>query len=315
MNKTKVYIDGQEGTTGLRIIERFQGRDDIEILTIDPALRKDTVERKKLINASDITFLCLPDAAAKEAVTLVDNAHTRIIDASTAHRVAPGWAYGFPELSGAHREAIVSGKRIANPGCHATGFISLAYPLVANGALSKSEQLSCFSLTGYSGGGKKMIAQYADENRDPLLDAPRVYGLTQGHKHLPEMSAVCGLEKLPLFSPIVGDFYAGMLVSIPLASAQLGGLTLAQLHQLYADHYAGQKMIRVMPLTAQADLGGFMSANAPAGWDGLELFVTGNDERMTVCARFDNLGKGASGAAIQSMNIMIGCDEAKGLNL
>ena len=315
MSKTKVYIDGQEGTTGLRIIERFASRDDIEILTIDSALRKDVNERKKLINASDITFLCLPDAAAKEAVSLVDNDHTRIIDASTAHRVASGWAYGFPELSSAHREAIVSGKRIANPGCHATGFISLVYPLIANGALSKSEQLSCFSLTGYSGGGKKMIAQYGDENRDPLLDAPRVYGLTQVHKHLPEMSAVCGLEKLPLFSPIVGDFYAGMLVSVPLAAEQLGGLTLEKLQQLYADHYAGQKMIRVMPLTAQADLGGFMSANAPAGWDGLELFVTGNDERMTVCARFDNLGKGASGAAIQSMNIMIGCDEAKGLNL
>ena len=315
MNKTKVYIDGQEGTTGLRIIERFASRDDIEILTIDSALRKDVNERKKLINASDITFLCLPDAAAKEAVSLVDNDHTCIIDASTAHRVADGWAYGFPELSAAHREAIVSGKRIATPGCHATGFISLVYPLVANGALSKSEQLSCFSLTGYSGGGKKMIAQYGEENRDPLLDAPRVYGLTQVHKHLPEMSAVCGLEKLPLFSPIVGDFYAGMLVSVPLAAEQLGGLTLEKLHQLYADHYAGQKMIRIMPLTAQADLGGFMSANATAGWDGLELFVTGNDERMTVCARFDNLGKGASGAAIQSMNIMIGCDEAKGLNL
>ena len=315
MNKTKVYIDGQEGTTGLRIIERFASRDDIEILTIDPALRKDTAERKKLINASDITFLCLPDAAAKEAVSLIDNDHTRIIDASTAHRTAPGWAYGFAELSPAHREAIVSGKRIANPGCHATGFISLVYPLVANGALSKSEQLSCFSLTGYSGGGKKMIAQYGEENRDPLLDAPRVYGLTQVHKHLPEMSAVCGLEKLPLFSPIVGDFYAGMLVSVPLCSEQLGGLTLDKVHQLYSDHYAGQKMIRVMPLSAQSDLGGFMSANATAGWDGLELFVTGNDERITVCARFDNLGKGASGAAIQSMNIMIGCDEAKGLNL
>ena len=315
MNKTKVYIDGQEGTTGLRIIERFSSRDDIEILTIDPALRKDVSERKKLINASDITFLCLPDAAAKEAVSLVENDHTRIIDASTAHRTAPGWAYGFAELSPAHRAAIASGKRIANPGCHATGFISLVYPLVANGALSKAEQLSCFSLTGYSGGGKKMIAQYGEENRDPLLNAPRVYGLTQVHKHLPEMSAVCGLEKLPLFSPIVGDFYAGMLVSVPLCSEQLGGLTLEQVHQLYSDHYADQKMIRVMPLSAQSDLGGFMSANATAGWDGLELFVTGNDERITVCARFDNLGKGASGAAIQSMNIMIGCDEAKGLAL
>ena len=316
MNKTKVYIDGQEGTTGLRIIERFSSRDDIEILTIDPALRKDVDERKKLINASDITFLCLPDAAAKEAVSLVDNEHTRIIDASTAHRVASGWAYGFPELSPAHREAIANGKRIANPGCHATGFISAVYPLTSAGALPKATPVTAFSLTGYSGGGKKMIAQYGDEARDPLLDAPRIYGLTHSHKHLPEMQAVCGLKNAPLFSPIVADYYAGMIVSVPMMAEQLTGISsLKQLHELYCDHYAGQKMIRVMPLTAQSDLGGFMSANAPAGWDGLELFVTGNDERMMVCARFDNLGKGASGAAIQSMNIMIGCDEAKGLNL
>jgi len=316
MNKPKIYIDGQEGTTGLRIFERFAGRDDIEILTIDPALRKDADERKKLINASDITFLCLPDAAAKEAVSPVDSDHVRIIDASTAHRTADGWAYGFPELSAAHREAIVNGKRIANPGCHATGFVSLVYPLGAAGILPKDAALTWFSLTGYSGGGKKMIAQYGDENRDTALDSPRLYGLTHMHKHLPEMKTVCGIDQAPLFTPIVADYYAGMLVSVPLMAGQLKGVSsLAQLHECYADAYAGQKMIRVMPLSAQADVGGFLASNGCAGWDGLEVYVTGNDERMMVCARFDNLGKGASGAAVQSMNIMLGCDEATGLNL
>ncbi len=316
MAKPKIYIDGQEGTTGLRIFERFAGRDDIEILTIDPALRKDADERKKLINASDITFLCLPDAAAKEAVSLVDSDHVRIIDASTAHRTADGWAYGFPELSKAHREAIAGGKRIANPGCHATGFVSLVYPLTAAGVLPKETDVACFSLTGYSGGGKKMIAQYADESRDSALDSPRIYGLTHQHKHLPEMQKVCALDHAPLFTPIVADYYAGMLVSVPLMAHQLKGISsLAQLHECYADAYASQKMIRVMPLSAQAEIGGFLSSNGLAGNDGLEIYVTGNDERMMVCARFDNLGKGASGAAVQSMNIMLGCDEATGLNL
>ena len=314
--KPKIYIDGSEGTTGLRIFERVGCRDDIEILTIDPALRKDVDERKKLINQSDVTFLCLPDAAAKEAVTLVDNDTTKIIDASTAHRVNPDWAYGFAELSPAHREAIATGKRIANPGCHATGFISLVYPLVAAGVLPKETVTTCFSLTGYSGVGKKMIAQYGDEARDAALDSPRIYGLTHSHKHLPEMQKICGLDAAPLFSPIVADYYAGMLVSVPFAASQLKGIsTLAQLHECYADHYAGQKMVRVMPHTAQADCGGFLAANGCALWDGLEIYVTGNDERMMVCARFDNLGKGASGAAIQNMNILLGCDEAKGLNL
>ena len=316
MAKPKIYIDGQEGTTGLRIFERFAGRDDIEILTIDPALRKDADERKKLINASDITFLCLPDAAAKEAVSLVDSDHVRIIDASTAHRTADGWAYGFPELSHAHREAIANGKRIANPGCHATGFVSLVHPLVTAGVLPKDMAVSCFSLTGYSGGGKKMIAQYGDEGRDVALDSPRIYGLTHQHKHLPEMQKVCGLDHAPLFTPIVADYYAGMLVSVPLMASQLKGINaLSQLHGCYADAYAGQKMIKVMPLSAQADVGGFLASNGCSGWDGLEIYVTGNDERMMVCARFDNLGKGASGAAVQSMNIMLGCDEATGLNL
>ena len=314
--KPKIYIDGSEGTTGLRIFERLGSRDDIEILSIDPALRKDADERRKLINQSDITFLCLPDAAAKEAVTLVENENVRIIDASTAHRVNPDWAYGFAELSPAHREAIVNGKRIANPGCHATGFISLVYPLVAAGVLPKETVTTCFSLTGYSGGGKKMIAQYGDEGRDPALDSPRLYGLTHSHKHLPEMKTVCGLDNAPLFTPIVADYYAGMLVSVPFAASQLKGISsLAQLHEVYASHYAGQKMIRVMPLSAQADVGGFLASNGCAMWDGLEVYVTGNDERMMVCARFDNLGKGASGAAVQSMNLMLGCDEATGLNL
>ena len=316
MAKPKIYIDGQEGTTGLRIFERFAGRDDIEIISIDPALRKDADERKKLINASDITFLCLPDAAAKEAVSFVENENVRIIDASTAHRVNPDWAYGFPELSAAHREAIATGKRIANPGCHATGFVSLVYPLVCAGILPKESAVPCFSLTGYSGGGKKMIAQYGDEGRDIALDSPRIYGLTHSHKHLPEMQKVCGLDHAPLFSPIVADYYAGMLVSVPLMAEQLTGVSsLAQLHECYADAYAGQKMVKVMPLSAQADVGGFLAANGCAGWDGLEIYVTGNDERMMVCARFDNLGKGASSAAVQSMNIMLGCDEATGLNL
>jgi len=314
--KPKIYIDGQEGTTGLRIFERFSERDDIEMLTIDPALRKDADERKRLINASDITFLCLPDAAAKEAVSFIESENVRIIDASTAHRVNPDWAYGFPELSGAHRQAIATGKRIANPGCHATGFVSLVHPLTASGVLPKDTPLTCFSLTGYSGGGKKMIAQYGDENRDAALDSPRIYGLTHQHKHLPEMQKVCGLDLAPLFTPIVADYYAGMLVSVPLMAQQLTGVSsLAQLHECYADAYAGQKIIKVMPLSAQAEVGGFLASNGLAGNDGLEIYVTGNDERMMVCARFDNLGKGASGAAVQSMNIMLGCDEATGLNL
>ena len=314
--KAKVFIDGSEGTTGLRIFERIGARDDVELLTIDPALRKDTDERRRLINASDVTFLCLPDAAAREAVALVENDHTRIIDASTAHRTAEGWAYGFPELSPAMREAIVTGKRVANPGCHATGFISIVRPLVDAGVLSPDAALTCFSLTGYSGGGKKMIAQYESQERDAALDSPRLYGLTHQHKHLPEMQKVCGLQKAPLFTPIVADYYAGMLVSVPLSADQLaGGTTLARLHECYQDAYAGQKMIRVLPASVQADVGGFLAANGCAGWDGLEIAVVGNDERMMVCARFDNLGKGASGAAVQSMNIMLGCDEAKGLNL
>ena len=311
----KVYIDGSEGTTGLRIFERFQGRGDIEILKIDPELRKDPAARAEMIHASDITFLCLPDAAAVEAVSFVKDESVRIIDASTAHRTAPGWAYGFPELSAAHRQNIISGNRIANPGCHASGFISLAYPLTAAGILPETADLSCFSLTGYSGGGKKMITQYEGEGRDPGLDSPRPYGLTQMHKHLKEMKAVCGLAKDPIFTPIVADYYAGMLVGIPLRMECLKGIeTPSQLQEFYADYYSGQKMIRVLPVSTQEEMS-FLASNTMAGRDDLEIIVTGNEDRLMVWSRFDNLGKGASGAAVQSMNIMIGCDEAKGLNV
>lgn len=312
--KAKIFIDGSEGTTGLRIHERFQNRDDIQLLTISSELRKDAAERARLINESDFTFLCLPDAAAREAVSMIDNDHVRIIDPSTAHRTEPGWAYGFPELSPEHRSAIVTGNRVAVPGCHASGFVSLVYPLVAHGVLSPDAPVSSFSLTGYSGGGKKMIADYEGENRSVELDAPREYALSQQHKHLKEMKAICGLNKAPLFSPIVADYYSGMLVSVPLFGEFLHGIdTPERLHELLCDHYAGQKFVRVMPFGAEGS--GMLSGNRRSGWDGMEIFVSGNPERMVLSASFDNLGKGASGAAIQCLNLMMGCDEAKGLNL
>ena len=316
MGKTKIFIDGSEGTTGLRIYERFEGRDDIELLKIDSELRKDPAERKRLINASDITFLCLPDAAARESVSLVENEHVRIIDTSTAHRTESGWAYGFPELSKAHREAIQKGNRIAVPGCHASGFIGVVYPLIAGGILPKDYPVSAFSLTGYSGGGKKMIAEYESEGRHTDIDAPREYGLTQQHKHLKEMKAVTGLERLPLFSPIVADYYSGMVVSVPLYTEFLAKCkTPDELRAFFSDYYKGEKFIRVDE-TAGAELyGGMLAGNSLSGWDGMKIYVTGNEKRIVVSAQFDNLGKGASGAAIQCLNIMLGCDEAKGLNV
>lgn len=316
--KTKVYIDGSEGTTGLRINERFQGRDDVEILTIDPEKRKDPVERGKLINASDITFLCLPDAAAIEAVSLVENDHVRIIDSSTAHRTENGWAYGFPELSPAHREAIRTGKRVAVPGCHATGLISLLYPLIKEQIMPADYPVVSFSLTGYSGGGKKMIAEYQAEGRAVELDAPREYALSQKHKHLKEMKTVCGLTQEPLFSPIVSDYYSGMVVSLPIYTNLLNKkVTPEELHDFYASYYdaAKQPFIKVRKFGCEEEMLGFLSGNGKSGWDGLEIFITGNEERLLVSSRFDNLGKGASGAAIQCMNLMTGCEETKGLNL
>ena len=316
MAKTKVFIDGSEGTTGLRIFERFAERDDIELLKIASELRKDPEEIKKFINASDITFLCLPDAAAREAVAMVENENVRIIDTSTAHRTENGWAYGYPELSKEHREAIKNGKRIAVPGCHATGFITLVYPLIAGNILHKDYPVSCHSLTGYSGGGKKMIAEYEEEIRGIELDSPRVYGLGQTHKHLKEMKAITGLAREPLFSPIVADYYSGMLVSIPFYADMLDGKnTPESIHKYFEEYYKDEKFISVMPFGTEAEYSGFFAANGCSGWDGMEIYVTGNEDRILLSARFDNLGKGASGAAIQCLNVMLGCDEAKGLNL
>jgi N-acetyl-gamma-glutamyl-phosphate reductase len=313
--KTKIFIDGSEGTTGLRIHERFEGRDDIELLPIASELRKDTAERKRLINESDITFLCLPDAAARESVSLVENDRVRIIDTSTAHRTESGWAYGFPELSASHREAIRTGNRIAVPGCHATGLISVVYPLVAGGILPADYPVSAFSLTGYSGGGKKMIAEYEAEDRHTDIDAPREYALTQQHKHLKEMKAVCGLTREPLFSPIVADYYSGMVVSVPLHTEFLkNAKTPEALTAYFTEFYAGSRFVQVEQSTDEL-YGGMLSGCTLSGWDGLKIYITGNDDRVVLSAQFDNLGKGASGAAIECLNIMLGCDEATGLNL
>lgn len=314
--KTKVFIDGSEGTTGLRIFERFQNRDDIELLQIDSALRKDPQERKKLINASDITFLCLPDEAAREAVSLVENENVVIIDASTAHRTEEGWAYGFPELSSEHREKIKNGKRVAVPGCYATGFISMIYPLIKGGILPEDYPVTSFALSGYSGAGKKTIAAYEDENRPKQLSAGREYALTQQHKHLKEMKKITGLTRTPLFSPIIDDYYSGMVVSIQLYADMLAKKeTPESLLQYFAEYYKNQQFIRVSAADDEIAASGFLAGNELSGWDGLKIYVTGNEERIVVSAQFDNLGKGASGAAIQCMNIVLGCEEDKGLQL
>ncbi len=314
--KTKIFIDGSEGTTGLRIYERFQGRDDIELLKIDSELRKDLNERKRLINASDITFLCLPDAAAKEAVSLVENENVIIIDASTAHRTEEGWAYGFPELSAAHRDAIKKGKRIAVPGCYATGFISLVYPMIAEGILPADYPVSAFGLSGYSGAGKKVIAAYEAEERPEAFDAPREYALTQSHKHLKEMQKITGLAKQPLFSPIICDYYSGMVMSVPVYTDMLLKChTPEEIYKVFDKFYEGEKFIKVMPPEAEAGEGNMLAGNGCSGWDGLKIFITGNEDRVVLSAQFDNLGKGASGAAIQCLNIVLGCEEDKGLQL
>lgn len=308
--KPIVYIDGKEGTTGLQIYDRIGARDDITLLLIDEDKRKDPVERQKLMNAADMVFLCLPDAAAREAVTLVTNPATRIIDASTAHRTSPGWDYGFAELSPRHRAAIQASRQVANPGCHASGFIAIVYPLVACGLLPPDALLSCHSITGYSGGGKKMIAQYEAPDRPAELDSPRQYGLSQTHKHLPEMQKLCGLAYAPIFNPIVADFYKGMAVSVPLHSAWVGGRSAEEVRQALAAHYEGQALVHVAP---EVVCDGMLASNPLAGTNEMELCVCGNAERMTVVARFDNLGKGASGAAVQNMNLMLGFAEKAGL--
>ncbi len=313
--KTKIFIDGSEGTTGLRIYERFEGRDDIEILPIASELRKDRKERKRLINESDITFLCLPDEAARESVSLVEREGVRIIDTSTAHRTKEGWAYGFPELSKKHREAIKKGGRVAVPGCHATGFISLVYPLIAGELLAPDYPVAAFSLTGYSGGGKKMIAEYEAPDRHGDIEAPREYALTQQHKHLKEMKKIAGLAREPLFSPIVADYYSGMVVSVPLYTEYLRDCKSPKtLREYFAEFYKEGRFVKVES-EAEGLYGGMLSGCSLSGWDGLKIYITGNEERLVLSAQFDNLGKGASGAAIQCLNIMMGCEENKGLNL
>lgn len=303
----KVFIDGSAGTTGLRIHDRLSARKDIDIITLSEELRKDTDARANSINSADIVFLCLPDAAAIEAVSLCTNKNTVIIDTSTAHRTNDLWCYGFAEI-GANREKIASSKRIANPGCHASGFIALISPLVSAGIINTSAKLSCFSITGYSGGGKKMIAQYDDKERDVFLDAPRQYGLSQSHKHLPEMKKVCSLEYEPLFCPIVSDYYSGMEVTVPIFASDIVG-SIADIENVYKSIYN----TKLVHFDKAPDEEGFLSANAFAGRDDMQITVCGNDERILLTARFDNLGKGASGAAIQNMNIVLGLDEAEGL--
>ena len=312
----KVFVDGNQGTTGLNICERLEKRDDIELLEILPEKRKDLAERKRFINSADLVFLCLPDDAAREAVSLVENQSTRIIDASTAHRTLPGWSYGFPELSKEHRKAIENGKRVAVPGCHASGFNAIVYPLVFSGLLPSDYPFVCHSITGYTGGGKKMIARYEAKNKSPELYSPRQYALTQQHKHLAEMKAVCGLESTPAFSPIVADFPRGMVVSVPIFTRYLNKYaTKKDLHKFFSEYYGGEKLISVAGEEKENEQNGFIAANGFAGADNMELFVLGNDEIILLCARFDNLGKGASGAATQCMNIMLGARESCGLTI
>ena len=306
---TNVFIDGSAGTTGLRIAERLAARRDLNLIRLPEALRKNPAARKEAINSADIVFLCLPDDAAREAVALVSNPRVKIIDTSTAHRTAPGWVYGFPELAG-QREKLAAATRIANPGCHASGFVALVAPRVQQGILEPGALLSCFSLTGYSGGGKKMIAAYEDSARSALLDAPRQYGLTQQHKHLKEMKALCALENEPVFCPIVGDFYSGMEVTVPLFARQVNG-TADDIRDVYRTYYT-DGLVR---FTETPDSDGLLSAAALAGRDDMEISVFGNDTRILLTARFDNLGKGASGAAIQNLNILLGIDQAMGLNV
>ena len=302
-----VFIDGSAGTTGLRIAERLAARQDIQLLRVPEEYRKDPATRKDVMDKADIVFLCLPDDAAREAVGLIENGNTAVIDTSTAHRTADGWAYGFPEIGGL-REKIKGAKRIANPGCHASGFIALIAPLVEAGLVPADAKLICTSLTGYSGGGKKMIAEYEGENRNVLLDAPRQYGLSQNHKHLPEMQKVCGLANAPVFCPIVAPYYAGMEVTVPLFASQVSG-GKAAIENVYADYYK----TGLVRFTKDASESGFLSAGAFAGRDDMEITVSGNEDRILLVARFDNLGKGASGAAIQNMNLLLGADETAGL--
>lgn len=311
----KVYIDGQEGTTGLKILERFKDRNDIELLRISEDKRKDSAERARLINMSDYTFLCLPDDAAREAVSFVDNDKVRIIDASTAHRTNPDWAYGFPELSPQHREKIRTSNRVAVPGCYASGFASIVYPLVNNGVIPDDFPVFAYATSGYSGAGKKAIAVYEGSDKPEEFNSPRQYALSQQHKHLPEMKAVSGLKFTPMFNPMVCDYFSGMVVSVPIQTRMLGSsVTAESVHDMYAKHYDGAKMVEVMPLmSADEQKSFFLASNTLSGQNKMQVFVFGNDEQILLCSRLDNLGKGASGAAVQCLNIMMGIDETTGL--
>ncbi|MBR2418028.1 MAG: N-acetyl-gamma-glutamyl-phosphate reductase [Clostridia bacterium] len=308
----KVFIDGSAGTTGLRIVERLSKRNDIELIKLPEELRKDNDARKKALNSCDIAFLCLPDAAAIEAVNMIENENVVVLDTSTAHRTNDGWAYGFPELSKEHFEKVASSKRIAVPGCHASGFIALVYPLIENGIIDKNTLLTCHSITGYSGGGKKMIAEYEDEERNELFDAPRQYALGQTHKHLPEMCKVTGLTNAPIFCPIVSDFYSGMAVTVPIFKSQLNdGFTVEDIKKVYKEKYTGE----IVTYLDSIDESGLISANALSFKDSMQVTVSGNDERILLVARYDNLGKGASGAALECMNIAMGNSPSEMLDI
>ena len=310
-----VFIDGKEGTTGLKIFERFADRSDINIMQIDEDKRKDPAEKAKIINASDYTFLCLPDAAAVESVQLCTNSKTRIIDASTAHRTNPEWAYGFPELDASFREKIAGSNRVAVPGCYASGFVSLGYPLVKSGIMPADYPVVIHAVSGYSGAGKKAIAQYEADGRNPELDSPRLYALTQTHKHLPEMKKIAGLEYEPVFNPYVCDYFQGMTVTVGLHARLLSKkVTAHNVWEMFAEHYDGCRFVKVAGFMGEGVLEEpFIPANTLAGTNMMQIFVYGNDDRIMLTSRFDNLGKGASGAAVQCLNIMLGIDETTGL--
>lgn len=310
---TKVFIDGSQGTTGLKIFKRFEKRNDIELLHIDESKRKDAKARAEMINSSDITFLCLPDNASIEAVSLVENNNVKIIDTSTAHRTNTDWAYGFPELDRSYREKIANSNRIAVPGCYASGFNSIVYPLIKHGLIQPDYPVICYAMSGYTGAGKKGIEEYEDKNRDTELDSPRQYALTQEHKHLKEMKAISGLSRVPFFAPHICDYPCGMVVSIPIFTDMLTKkLTPSDMQKIFSEHYSNEKFVKVRELGYTL---GMISANAFDGRDDMEIEINGNDDRILITSRFDNLGKGASGAAIQCMNLALGIDEATGLNL
>ena len=306
----KVFIDGSAGTTGLRIVQRLESRKDIELIRLTEENRKDINTRKKALNEADVAFLCLPDEASRQAVSLLDNSNTVILDTSTAHRTNDGWAYGFPELSKNHREKIKNSKRVAVPGCHASGFIALVFPLIEKGILSKDVLLTATSITGYSGGGKNMIADYENDDRDVLLNAPRQYSIAQKHKHLPEMTKISGIENAPAFLPIVADYYSGMEVTIPLFKTQIKG-SVEDIKNVYKEKFTGP----IVKYVEDFGENGFVSANKLSFNDGMQISVSGNEDRILLIARYDNLGKGASGAAIQCMNICLGVAETTGLDI